>query len=282
MIIKHRIAIQCIYLICIFIFRCDQLQAQIKYIPIDVSVRTSFFGGSYVLQLKNRSSQQLQIWLAAKEKVATYHIPTGETKDIGWVQGFRFDANDLFFVWGEGYDTIKQAMPSNELSPWKVTVPKEGGLAVSFSQSFLQDQLLKQIKLPIKKYYPKALELEISEIPQIILKEESDRFYTTVIIHTKLFSGKLNVPINTTVSFVPFYTPANGVISASQIRIDNIDVNILPKNWLGEVTEIINTLLPALFATYDLFQINKSDLKYINLINVRQIVIRDGRLEILI
>lgn len=254
-------------------------QVQTKPLPVEVTCRKSLMGGSYVLQIGNTSSSQLEIWLDAREKYSTFLIPAGKFKEIGWAQGFRFDANDVFFIGADGYDTLRKAMPSAELSSFRLGFSKEGALTINLSQSFLQDQLSKCLKLPIKQN-SKILNVEISEIPQIILRDRSDRIYANAKLQTTSFSGKVHIPINVTISFVPSYIPKTGEIIASQINIDDININGFPKEWLTEVTSIINQLIPVWFSNVQIYHLDKTILKYCQFFNVRQVSVHEGRLEI--
>ena len=67
---------------------------------------------------------------------------------------------------------------------------------------------------------------------------------------------------------------------ASQITIDEIDIKGLPKECLADVTSIIKQLLPEWFSTYQIKRLDKTILKYCNLINVSHIWVQDGRLEV--
>jgi hypothetical protein len=274
---------QVIFILIFFSFLTnDFLQSQTKPIPVVVTFRKSLLGGSYVLQLQNTSNEQLNLWLDAREKIFTFLIPAGKMKEIGWAQGFRFDANDLFFIGADGYDTIRQAMPNTELSSCRISFSKDGSLTINLSQSFLQDLLPKFLELPIKETYSNVLEVAINDIPQIILRDRSDRIYANVAIQVTLFSGKVHIPINTNCSFVPFYIPSNGMLGASQIKVENIDINALPKEWLEEVTNIINKLLPIWFSKLEIYKLDKTTLKYCKFLNVRQISVHNGRLEIIL
>lgn len=260
----------------------DFLQSQTKPIPVIVTCRKSLLGGSYVLQLRNTSNEQLNLWLDAREQKSTVLIPDGKMKEIGWAQGYRFDATDLLFIGGDGYDTLRQAMPNTELSACRIDFSKDGSLTLNLSQSFLQDLLPKFLKLPIKETYSNALEVAINELPQIDLRDRSDRIYANVVIQVTLFSGKVHIPINTIFSFLPFYVPSTGILGASQIKVENIDINALPQEWLEEVTKIINTLLPIWFSKLEIYRLDKTTLKYCKFFNVRQISVHNRRLEIIL
>ena len=269
-----------ILFVIVFFFSNAFPQLQTKPLPVVVTCRKSFLGGSYVLQIEDTSSSPLNIWLEAREKFATYLIPDGKMKEIGWVQGFRFDANDVFFMGAEGYDTLKSAMPSAELSPIRIGFSEDGALTINLSQSFLQEQLSKYLQLPIKQKYPNLLEIEINEIPQIILRDRSERIYANVVLQAIIFSAKIHVPINVTVSFVSSYVPSTGIIVASQINADNINISDLPNEWFNEVTMIINKLIPIWFSKVQIFQLDNTTLKYCKFLNVHQISVHNGRLEI--
>ncbi len=263
------------------IFACDTLQSQTKPIPITVTCRESLLKGSYVLQIQNTFNEKLDLWLQSKDKISPFSLPAGKMIEFGWAQGYRFDANNLFLIGGSGYDTIIQVMPNIELSPWRIDF-SDDGLALSLSQSFLQTRLPKYLELPIKEKYKTFFEIEINQMPQIILKEGSDRIYTNAILQATLFSSNLRVPIVANVSFVPLYIPSTGQICASQIKIENINMNVLPKEWIDGATQIVNKLLPVLFAKYVIYQLEKNWLlKVAKAAHLRTKVI-DGRLEIII
>jgi len=255
-------------------------QSETKPLPVQVTVRKSLLGGSYVLQIKNTSSLPLEIWLEAREKYATFNIPADKMKEIGWAQGFRFDANDVFVIGSNGYDIIRQTMPSNELSEFRVDYSNNEGLTVNLSQSYLQKQISKSSKLPINKNYHKIIEIELNEIPQIILKDGSDKIHANVRLQTKTFSGKVKIPINASISFMPYYNSSTGELLASQINVDDMNINSLPNNIFSDVTNIMNSLLPIWFSEMRIFQIDNTTLKYLKLLNVRQISIHNRRLVI--
>lgn len=234
------------------------------------------------MQLQNISTEQLNIWLDAREKIATYLIPAGKMKEIGWVQGFRFDDNDNFFIGGSGYDTIRQTMPNTGLSACRISFLKDGSLTINLSQSYIQGLLPKFLELPIKRTYSNNLEVAITDLPQIILKDRSDRIYANILIHVTLFSGKINIPMNVILSFVPFYVPTKGSLGASQIKVENIEINAVPKEWLEEVTNIINQLLPIWFSKLEIAQLDKTTMKYCKFFNVREVNVHNGRLEIIL
>lgn len=136
--------------------------------------------------------------------------------------------------------------------------------------------------MPIKENLSNYFEIALNQIPQIILREGTDRIYANAILEASLFSSNLQIPIVADISFIPSYTPATGQISASQIKVENIDMNILAKEWLDVATEIVNKLLPTLFAKYVIYQLeNKWVIKMARVVNLRTKVI-DGRLEMII
>jgi hypothetical protein len=200
---QRRIKFLIILVLFVVFYSTSYSQSQKIPLPVEVTYRKSFLGGSYVLQVKNTSDTKLKIWLDAREQIANFSIPPGKTKDIGWAQKFRFDANDVFFIGAEGYDTYNGVMPSTELSEVRIDFSNDGSLTINLSQSFLQKQLEKNLKLPIKEKYPKIMELEINEMPQINLRDRSDRIYVDVVLEAILFSLKVHVPVNVTASFVP-------------------------------------------------------------------------------
>jgi hypothetical protein len=258
------------------------LQSQNKSLPLVVTYRKSFLGGSYVLKLQDTSSEQLNIWLDAREKIATFLIPAGKMIEIGWAQGFRFDDNDNFFIGGDGYDTIRQTMPNTGLSPCRIRFLKDGSLTINLSQSYLQGLLPKFLELPVKGNYSNILEVAITELPKIILKDRSDRIYANVLVHLTFISGKINIPTKANLSFVPFYVPEKGSLGASQIKVENIEINAVPKDWLKEVTKIINQLLPLWFSKLEFAQLDITTMKYCKYFNVREVNVRNGRLEIVL
>lgn len=113
-------------------------QSQARPLLIAVTCRKSFFEGSYVLQIRNSSNEKLNLWLQAKGNISSFLLSAGKMVEFGWAQGYRFDANNLFLIGGSGFDTIRQVMPNIELSPRRIGFSKDGGLAFSLSESFLQ------------------------------------------------------------------------------------------------------------------------------------------------
>ena len=273
----------------IAIFPTDFLNSQTKPLPIAVTCRKSFLQGSYVLQIQNSSNERLHLWLQAKGSVTGFELHAGKIEEFGWAQGYRFDANNLFVIGGEGYDTLRQRMPNVELNPFKVDFSNDGGLLISLSQSYLQDRLPKLIKLPIIQKASNVFEISLNQIPQIILKEGSERIFSDATLQACVLSGKLRFPLAATVSFMPSYSPSTGEIVATQIKVENIDLNIpnsnigiLPPDWREQATQTINNILPALFDKFVLYKIEKKWLKNIvNAANPRAKVV-DGRLEITI
>ena len=273
----------------IAVFPTDSLSSQIKTPPISVSSRKSFLQGSYVLQIQNSSNEDLDLWLQAKGKTTQFALSAGKMKEFGWAQGYKFDANNAFLIGGKGYNPISKRMPENELSPWRIGFSKEGGLSLSLSQSFLQNRLPKYLDLPIKEKPTRYLEISLSIIPKIILNEGSDRIYTDATLKGSLFSGKARFPIVASASFIPSYVPASGEVTATEIRIENIDVkipntdmSIFPKEWLDETNRFVNNIMPALFSKYVIYKIEKKWIqKLAKSANLRTKVI-DGRLELII
>ncbi|OGU65972.1 MAG: hypothetical protein A2499_16130 [Stygiobacter sp. RIFOXYC12_FULL_38_8] len=255
-------------------------QSQTKPLPVQVTCRKSLLGGSYVLQIRNTSPLPIEIWLEAREKYATFIIQAEKMKEIGWVQGFRFDANDVFFIGSNGYDIIRQTMPSNELSEVRVDFLNNGALTVNLSQTFLQKKIAKSLKLPINKKYQGIIEIEMSKVPEIILKDRSDRIHANVLLQTITFSGNVKIPIKASISFLPSYISSTGEILASQINVDDININGLQNKLSSEATNIINGLLPIWFSEIRIFQLDTTTLKYLKFLNVRQISVYNRRLAI--
>jgi len=254
-------------------------KSQTTPLPVSTSVRKSFLGGSYVLQVRNTSNALLALWLEAKEKSYTFSLPPGTTKDIGWAQGFKFDANDAYFISGNGFDTLKQVMPSPDLSPYRIAFPPNGGLAISFSQSFLQNQLPKYLALPIKQS-SRIVDVAVTDVPEITLKDGSDRVYANIPVHTSWVSGKAQIPMNAMVSFVPQFDPSSGKIVASSIKLENIQIEGIPGEWLNDLATVTNSILPLVFGSYQFCQLDKTVMKYIRFFNVQAIVVRGARLEV--
>ncbi len=269
-------------LISLTFFANDSLQSQTRPLPIIITCRESLLKGSYVLQIQNSSNEKLNLWLQAKGKISPFILPADKMVEFGWAQGYHFDANNFFLIGGSGYDTIKQLMPNIELSPWRINFPNDGGLALSLSQSFLQDQLHRRIELPIKRNFSTVFEISINQVPQIKLIEGSDRIYANVIFQASLFSTKVYVPIVVNISCIPFYTPSTGGLGVTQIKVENIDLNVFPKEYLDATTQIVNQILPVIFTKYVIIQFQKEWLlKLAKIVNLRTKVI-DGRLEIII
>ncbi len=266
----------------------EPLHSQAQPIPISVTCRKSFLQGSYVLVVQNTSNGRLHLWLQAKGKNTAFELDAGKMEEFGWAQGYRFEANNLFAIGGDGYQTLEQRMPNVELNPVKIDFSNDGGLAMSLSQSYLQERLPKHLKLPITKA-SSGFEISLNQMPQIILKNGSERIYSDATLQASVFSGRVRFPLAATVSFVPSYFPSSGEVAATQIKVENIDVNIpnsdiglLPANWREQATQIINNILPGLFDKFVVYKIEKKWLKNIlNAVNLRAKVI-DGRLEIII
>ncbi len=71
-------------------------------------------------------------------------------------------------------------------------------------------------------------------------------------------------------------------LGESQIRVENIEVNAVPKDWLEDVTKCINQLLPIWFSRLEIFQSDKTALKYCEFSDVREVNVHNGRLEIVV
>jgi hypothetical protein len=258
----------------------DDLLWKVNHLPIKTGVRKSFLGGSYVLQVQNMSDNEITLWLEAKEKIDSYILQPRGFKDIGWAQGYRFEANDAFFLWADGCDTIRQMMPIDELSPWKIRFTENGGLSLNLSQSYVQNCLRTEVKMPIEQSYSNVVHVAIDNIPQVIFRDGSNRIFADIPVTTKWFRASAKVVIKTTVSFIPIYEPSSGKVLATDLQINNIDINLVPKEWLNSFKDVVNQLLVTLFKPVVIFQIDNSLLKYAQLLNVRKMVIRDGRLDI--
>lgn len=264
--------------ICLFAIEPESFKSNV--LPIDISCRESFFHGSYVLVIQNVSNVDLNLWLRAKGKIADVLIRGGQTKEFGWAQGFKFDANNHFFIGSSGFDTIHKTMPAKELSPYRVGLA-DGGIALSFSKEFLQMQLAKSEKLPLKKTN-KFLTIELQRTPNIILKENSDKIYADITFQTSFFSNKLTIPIDVAISFVPIYKCTSGQVWASQINLENIDMNGVPEDMMYNIKQAVNLIVQELYSDYIIYQIEKKWL--INLtkvLNLRTKVV-DGRLELIV
>ena len=273
----HRI-LQYMILVCVF---CDVLLAQSNPLPVSIAARKSFLGKSYVLQITNVSGKQLTVVLLAKEKTASFAIPAGQTKDIGWAQGFSFDANNHFAVTADGFDTTRQVMPGTELAPWKLTFTDDRGLALSLSKSLLQEELSKNLGLPIKQKASNIFELSLSDAPVLDLREGSNRIFADATLHASVL-GKLKFPVLAKVSFVPSYSVSTRQLIASEILVDQIDVKLLPAEWTEAARQIVNEIIRASFSKVVLYELDRSEQKYAKLIRLRDVRVRDGRLEVLI
>jgi hypothetical protein len=273
----------CVLLAIFTLFVYGSLQSQNKPLPVNITCRKALITRSYVLQLLNTSNETLSLWLQAKGKTSPFILRGNKMLEFGWAQGYHFDANNLFLIGGDGYDTIKQVMPAIELSPWRIGLSKDGGgLNVSFSKSFLQDQLAKHLKLPIIQKASNALEISLDQMPQIVLEEGSDRIYANVTFQASIFSKVGPIPLAASVSIIPFYNQATGKFGVTQIKVENIDMNLLPKEWFDQATQIVNQILPIVFAKYVIHQLEQKWLINIGKVVDLRTKIIDGRLEIII
>lgn len=262
---------------------------QAKSLPISVTCRKSFLQGSYVLQIQNTSNELLRLWLEAKGKITPFDLAAGKLEEFGWAQGYRFDANNLFLIGGEGYDTLKQRMPNVELNPVKVDFSRDGGLALSFSQSYLQQRLPEWIKLPFKTKASSDLEISLDEMPRITLVDGSERVHSDVNLHASLLSGRLRFPLVTQISFLPSYSPSTGEVTVSHVIVEDVNVNVpnsdiglLPHDWREQITKTINIILPSFFDKRVVYKVEKKWVKnLLEAVNLRAKII-DGRLELII
>jgi len=230
--------------------------------------------------VQNTSDNEILLWVEAKEKIDNFKLQPHGSKDIGWAQVFRFDANDAVFLWSEGYDTLRLMMPGNELSPWRLRFAKEGGLLLSLSQSFIQDRVQKEIKPPIEQSYSNIVRASVTEVPQIILRDGSNRIYAEVPITTYWFNTSMKVIVKTRVSFVPEYQQSDGKFFATNLQLDDVNIDLVPQQWLSDLKSLINQLLIRIFKPVEIFQLDKSLLKYARFFNVRGVIVHDGRLEV--
>jgi len=258
------------------LFANDFLQSQTRPLPIIVTCRESSLRGSYVLQVQNSSNDKLDLWLQAKGKVSPLLLPAGKMVEIGWAQGYRFDANNLFLIGGSGYDTIRQVMPNVELSLMRLEHRKEGGFELSFSQSYVQKKA-QDFKLPIKVSYSRG-DIEIKEVPQMELREGSNRMYAHCVVEASGARGR--IPL--TLSFIPEYIPATGQLVASQIQIEKSDQGIVLQQYIDFATDLVNAFLPAVFSNYVLYTVPKSLLPAAKLFRVHDASVTDGRLVLAI
>ena len=268
-------------LLSLFVFLANiHSQSLTKQVPIETSFRKSFLGGSYVLQVVNTSESALVIWLDARGKADYFTLYPGTMKSIGWAQGYRFDANEIFFIGAEGYEIFRGSTPSAEINEIRYGFTDNGALTINLSQTYLQRQLPNYISLPIKVKHPKIAELKVNEMPQIVFVDRSDKIYAQVDIVATVFSGKVDIPIKTIVSFVPSFNRSTGAIEASQIYVDNLTIENLPEEWFTEIKNFINNLTTALFSKVQIHQLDEKTLKYCNFFNVRQITVNNRRLQI--
>lgn len=249
--------------------------------PINVTCRESFMKGSYVLVIQNSSAENLALFLSAKGKQVDFNLPVNATKEFGWAQGFKFDANNHFFIWGMGFDTLHQKMPEKELSPWRIGFA-DGGLAISLSDQLLQSQLAKHISLPMKRKALKAIEIQVNQTPLIVLSQNSEKIFANVTLQPSLFRVNVSKPINVIASFLPYYKQASGQICATQIKVEEILLDGGQTDFLNSITPDINKIVDELFSTYVMYQIESSFwIKLAKVVNLRGKVI-DGRLEVII
>lgn len=256
--------------------------AQLKPLPIYVSCRQALLTRSYVLEIKNTSNQELNLWLQAKEKYLSFKLGPGKETNFGWMQGYHFDANNIFSLGAEGYDTVKERMPAVELSPWRISFPSGGGIALNLSQYFLQQQLDKHVKTPMQLSSSRILDLSLNQEPLIVLREGTERVFVNTILMVSIFSSKVHIPIHITASFAPFYDRSNGEIGVNQIRIEKVGVELVPQEYTDEVTKIVNEFIPIIFSKYVIYRLKKEwQVKLTRLVGLRTKV-DDGRLDVVI
>ena len=280
-----RLKLVSVFLLIIFFkpFSTD-VYSQKRPLPIAVSFRSSILQGSYVLQLQNTANENLNLWLQAKGKISQFTITAGKSVNFGWLQGYRFDANNRFSIWGDEYDTLKYNLPNTELSPWRISFPNDGGLALSFSQTFVQGEMEKYLKakLPINLNSSRIIDISLNQLPQIVFIEGTDRIYANIVFQASIFSSKIHFPINVYSSCIPFYDKSNGQIEVNQIKVENININGIPEEYLHEATKVVDAILPLVFNQYVIIKLKKEwQLKITRLVNLRTRV-NDGRLEAVI
>ena len=268
-----------IFLLATFtLFGNNCLHSQNKPLPVTITITNAFNNRSYVLQIRNSSDKDLNLWLQAKSTRSTFLLPRGKLVKYGWAQGYHFDAKNTFFIGGDGYDTFKDSMPNVELSPMRIEHRKEGGFELSFSQYFIQKQA-NNFKLPIKQTFS-AIEIEINQVPQIELIEGSNRMYAHCILDASVAGRKIPVPIPATLSFIPEYVPTTGQLVASQIQIEKIENGIFPQQYVDDATSLVNVFLPAVFSNFVLYTVDKTILPFAKLLKVQNARVADGRLEL--
>ena len=264
------------------LFAQDSSQTQKRHLPVAVTYRKALLTRSYVLQIQNSSNEGLNLWLQAKGKISQFLLPVGKTREFGWAQGYHFDANNLFRIGGDGYDTIISVMPNIELAPWRFSFPRDGGLGLSFSQSYIQEKLVGALKLPLKIDSSSIVQMSVKPAPQIIFREGSDKIYANVFLEASLVNGNLQFPIVTSASFIVYYDAVDRQLGVSQIKLENIDVKGFPKEYLDGANQIVNRAVTLLFSNKVILQLEDSwVLKIAKFFSLRTRV-SDSRLEILI
>ena len=102
-------------IIVLFLTACSEL---IKpQMPVQVTYRGSLVGEGYVAQFRNTSDKYLQVVVTinnntlGQTKQGPIDIPPHETKEIGWVQGWKFTSGDAITVSHNDYQTLKVKIP---------------------------------------------------------------------------------------------------------------------------------------------------------------------------
>lgn len=256
----------------------DSLQSQNNPLPVAITIREANITRSYVLQIKNSSYMALNLWMQAKGKKDSFLLPAGKLKEYGWAQGYHFDARNTFFIGADGYDTIKNVMPNVELSPMRLEHRKSEGFDLSFSQYYVQKKA-KDFNFPVRQSFS-TVRIEINQVPQMELKEGSNRMFAHSILEAWVSDVKIPVPILATLSFIPEYIPATGKLVASQIQIERIPSGIFAQQDVDNATVLINALLPEVFSNYVLYTVPKALLPFAKLFRVQEARVNDGRLEL--
>ena len=193
-------------------------------------------------------------------------------------QLYHFDANNVFLVGSVGYDTLMGIMPNLELSPMRIEYQKKGGFLLSFSQSYVQDRA-EHLNYHLKKSFS-SVQVEISQVPQIELRQGANRMYAHCILQTSIAGVKYTASIPATLSFIPNFVQQTGELVASDMQVEKPENGILPPEYVDPCIGAINVLLPEVFANYVLYTVPKSQLFAAKFFGVRDARVVEGRLEL--
>ncbi|HMD67351.1 MAG TPA: hypothetical protein VKF42_00635 [Chitinivibrionales bacterium] len=185
--------------------------------PVIITFRVASLDASYVAQIRNNSpSDTLNLWFSALGKKSSFVSLPKTVKEIGWAEGYRIAANNSVSVGGEKFATLKCVPPKEVLAGIQICWTDDG-LGLSFSQQFLQSEANALYK-PIRKQWLQVFTAELTNAPEILLNENSDRLFAKAKISISFLTSALSYKVFVDASGVPYYSPESKGIYLNNIQ----------------------------------------------------------------